>query len=74
MEIVSDEAQLNYYMANAVEASTIVDAPILVDKFLDAAIEVDVDCLADFGPGEESIARRGTEARRHEGKCECFHF
>ncbi len=50
MEIVSDENQLNYYMANAVEASTIADAPILVDKFLDAATEVDVDCLADFDP------------------------
>src|SRR5437588_7673938 len=50
MEIVSDEGQLNYYMANAVEASTIADAPILVDKFLDAATEVDVDCLADFDP------------------------
>src|SRR5262249_30639414 len=46
MEIVSDEVQLNYYMANAVEASTIADAPILVDKFLDNATEVDVDCLA----------------------------
>jgi len=33
MEIVSDEDQLNYYMANAVEASTIANAPILVDKF-----------------------------------------
>src|SRR5665213_594552 len=48
MEIVSDESQLNYYMANAVEASTIADAPILVDKFLDAATEVDVDCISDF--------------------------
>src|SRR4029079_8832950 len=48
MEIVSDEQQLNYYMAHAVEASTIKDAPILVDKFLAAAREVDVDCLADF--------------------------
>jgi carbamoyl-phosphate synthase large subunit len=50
MEIVSDEDQLNYYMSHAVEASTIADAPILVDKFLDAATEVDVDCLADFDP------------------------
>jgi carbamoyl-phosphate synthase large subunit len=49
MEIVSDEDQLNYYMANAVEAS-IGDAPILVDKFLDAATEVDVDCIADYAP------------------------
>jgi carbamoyl-phosphate synthase large subunit len=48
MEIVSDEAQLNYYMANAVEANTTADAPILIDKFLDNASEVDVDCLADY--------------------------
>jgi carbamoyl-phosphate synthase large subunit len=47
MEIVSDDEQLDYYMAHAVEASG--DSPILVDKFLDAASEVDVDCLADFG-------------------------
>ena len=50
MEIVSDENQLNYYMTHAVEASTIKDAPILVDKFLDAATECDVDCIADFDP------------------------
>ncbi len=50
MEIVSDEDQLNYYMAHAVEASTIADAPILVDKFLDNATEVDVDCVADYDP------------------------
>ena len=48
MEIVSDEGQLNHYMQYAVEASASPDAPILVDKFLDGAIEVDVDCLADF--------------------------
>ena len=52
MEIVSDEDQLNYYMTNAIDASTIADAPILVDKFLDAATEVDVDCVADFDPSE----------------------
>jgi carbamoyl-phosphate synthase large subunit len=46
MEIVSDDEQLDYYMTHAVEASG--DSPILVDKFLDAAIEVDVDCLADY--------------------------
>ncbi len=52
MEIVSDETQLNYYMANAIEASgtgaATTDSPILIDKFLDAATEVDVDCIADF--------------------------
>jgi carbamoyl-phosphate synthase large subunit len=50
MEIVFDEEQLNYYMQNAVEASTISDAPILVDKFVDSATEVDVDCIADYDP------------------------
>ncbi len=53
MEIVYGEDQLNYYMTHAVDASTIGDAPILVDKFLDAATEVDVDCLADFEPKDE---------------------
>ena len=65
MEIVSDEQQLNYYMAHAVEASTIADAPILVDKFLDNATEVDVDCLADFEPlaaSQSSSSERGEAA------------
>src|SRR5207237_2371193 len=54
MEIVSDEDQLNYYMTHAVEASTVADAPILVDKFLDAATECDVDCIADYDPASKS--------------------
>ena len=50
MEIVSDQQQLDMYMAKAVDASTVGrDHPILVDKFLDNAIEVDVDCISDFG-------------------------
>ncbi len=63
MEIVSDEEQLNYYMAHAVEASTIKDAPILVDKFLDAATEVDVDCLADFRVAQppSAVPARGAQ-------------
>jgi len=51
MEIVSDQEQLDRYMAKAVDASTVGrDCPILVDRFLSAATEVDVDCIADFGP------------------------
>ena len=51
MEIVSDEKQLDIYMARAVNASTVGrDHPILIDRFLDNATEVDVDCIADFGP------------------------
>jgi carbamoyl-phosphate synthase large subunit len=57
MEIVSDQAQLDVYMAKAVDASTVGhNHPILIDRFLDNAIEVDVDCIADFGP------RRGGQA------------
>ena len=58
MEIVFDEDQLNHYMATAIDASAIADAPILVDKFLDNATEVDVDCIADYGPTRN--AERGT--------------
>ncbi len=54
MEIVSDEQQLDVYMAKAVDASTVGrNHPILVDKFLAVATEVDVDCIADFGPGPD---------------------
>ena len=45
MEIVYDEGDLRDYMARAVQASP--DHPILVDKFLEDAIEVDVDLIAD---------------------------
>jgi carbamoyl-phosphate synthase large subunit len=77
MEIVSDENQLNYYMANAVDASTIVNAPILVDKFLDNATEVDVDCLADFdaaGKGQAfviGVMEHIEEAGIHSGDSAC---
>jgi len=55
MEIVSDEDQLQHYMRYALEAAytgaeTAADSPILIDKFLDHATEVDVDCVADFAP------------------------
>ncbi len=45
MEIVHDLQQLRNYMKYAVEASP--DHPILIDKFLQQAIEVDVDALCD---------------------------
>ena len=45
MMIVYDEAELTTYMTEAVEASE--ERPVLVDKFLDDAIEVDVDCISD---------------------------
>ncbi len=74
MEIVSDEEQLNYYMTHAVEAAG--DSPILVDKFLDAATEVDVDCLADYD-GERGnaivigVMEHIEEAGIHSGDSAC---
>ena len=62
MEIVSDEEQLNHYMATAIDANAIADAPILVDKFLDNATEVDVDCIADYEPTEPSGSAAGSPA------------
>ncbi len=45
MEIVYDEKALGDYMEKAFEASP--EKPILIDKFLEDAIEVDVDAIAD---------------------------
>jgi carbamoyl-phosphate synthase large subunit len=45
MELVYSEADLKDYMARAVQASP--DHPILVDKFLEDAIEMDVDAVSD---------------------------
>ncbi len=45
MQIVYDDETLDRYMTDAVEASP--DRPILVDKFLEEAIEVDVDAICD---------------------------
>jgi carbamoyl-phosphate synthase large subunit len=45
MMIVYDESSLRGYMTNAVEASP--EKPVLVDRFLEDAFEVDVDALAD---------------------------
>ena len=45
MEIVYDDDSLRRYMTVAVEASP--EKPVLVDKFLEDAIEVDVDAVAD---------------------------
>ncbi|HEV2209096.1 MAG TPA: carbamoyl-phosphate synthase large subunit [Verrucomicrobiae bacterium] len=47
MQIVFSDAELHHYMRFAVEASP--ERPVLVDKFLEDATEVDVDCIADVG-------------------------
>src|SRR5690242_18327714 len=45
MEIVYDEAALSRYVGYAMDVSP--GKPILIDKFLESAVEVDVDCLSD---------------------------
>jgi carbamoyl-phosphate synthase large subunit len=45
MEIVFDRAQLHRYMREAVRVSG--ESPVLIDRYLNDAIEVDVDCIAD---------------------------
>ncbi|QPN56829.1 carbamoyl-phosphate synthase large subunit [Synechococcus sp. CBW1107] len=45
MEVVFDEEELNRYMVEAVQVEP--DHPVLVDQYLENAIEVDVDALAD---------------------------
>jgi len=45
MEIVHNEEDLRIYMRDAVKVSN--DAPVLLDRFLDDAIEVDVDAICD---------------------------
>jgi carbamoyl-phosphate synthase large subunit len=47
MQIVYSDAELRHYMRFAVEASP--ERPVLVDKFLEDATEVDVDCITDVG-------------------------
>ncbi len=45
MEIVHDIAQLKSYMASAIQVSN--ESPVLLDRFLNDAIEVDVDAICD---------------------------
>ena len=56
MQIVYGDHELQHYMRFAVEASP--ERPVLVDKFLEDATEVDVDCIADVGHFDDPA--RGT--------------
>ena len=56
MQIVFSNNELAHYMRFAVEASR--KRPVLVDKFLEDATEVDVDCIADVGQFDD--AAKGT--------------
>jgi carbamoyl-phosphate synthase large subunit len=70
MQIVYDEATLDHYMTHAVEASP--EHPVLIDSFLEDAVEIDVDALAD---GERvviaGIQQHIEEAGIHSGDSSC---
>ena len=70
MEIVHDEAELREYVAEAVRVSP--DRPILIDEFLDDAVELDVDAVAD---GEDvllgGIMEHVESAGVHSGDSAC---
>ena len=70
MEIVHDQAGLDRYMREAVKVSN--DSPVLLDRFLNDAIEVDVDCISDgkrvvIGGVMEHIEQAGV----HSGDSAC---
>jgi carbamoyl-phosphate synthase large subunit len=71
MEIVYDDATLESYIARATQVSP--EHPVLVDRFLDDAIEIDVDALAD-GTGEVylgGVMEHIEEAGIHSGDSAC---
>ena len=70
MEIVHNEKDLRTYMTEAVQVSN--DSPVLLDRFLDLAVEVDVDCVSDgenvvIGGVMEHIEQAGV----HSGDSGC---
>ncbi len=70
MQIVYSDEELSYYMRNAVAASP--ERPVLIDDFLEDAVEVDVDCIAD---GETAvigaIMQHIEQAGVHSGDSAC---
>ena len=71
MEVVQDDADLARYIRDAVRVSN--DSPVLLDRFLDHAVEVDVDVIAD---AEGNVLIGGImehieEAGVHSGDSSC---
>ena len=70
MEIVHQQSELERYMENAVKVSN--DSPVLLDRYLTDAIEVDVDCVSD---GAEAfiggIMEHVEQAGVHSGDSAC---
>ena len=70
MEVVYDAAELKRYFADAADASN--SAPVLLDRFLEQAVEVDVDAVSD---GEQvvigAIMQHIEQAGIHSGDSAC---
>ncbi len=70
MEIVQEQSQLERYMREAVKVSN--DSPVLLDRFLNDALEIDVDAICD---GEEvvigGIMQHVEQAGVHSGDSAC---
>ena len=74
MEIVHGDKDLERYMREAVRVSE--KSPVLLDRFLDDAIEVDVDCIADGTDGPQGVMIGGImehveQAGIHSGDSAC---
>ncbi|WP_457746991.1 carbamoyl-phosphate synthase large subunit [Sulfurimonas sp.] len=70
MRIVYSEDELRQYMDLAISVSN--EAPVLVDKFLDQAIELDVDCISDTKDVYiGSVMQHIEEAGIHSGDSAC---
>src|SRR5690606_27277026 len=70
METIYDSEQLDRYISEAVKVSD--DKPVLIDRFLRDAVEVDVDCISD---GETvilgGVMEHIEEAGVHSGDSAC---
>ena len=74
MEIVHGDKDLERYMREAVKVSE--KSPVLLDRFLDDAIEVDVDCIADGSDRADGVMIGGImehveQAGIHSGDSAC---
>ena len=71
MEVVHSDADLTRYIRDAVKVSN--DSPVLLDRFLDNAVEVDVDTIADADGNVfvGGIMEHIEEAGVHSGDSSC---
>ena len=71
MEVVHSDADLKRYITDAVRVSN--DSPVLLDRFLDNAVEVDVDIVVDKGGNVliGGIMEHIEEAGVHSGDSSC---